>query len=173
MAETAINESNINDYVDDYRNLEVSYDTLHFLDACDVENSTNDHEFIIIPYDSLLTKYKTDLDELIITKTLTTEEQNRYFYNPWILSYDLYGTTEFWYLLLEVNSMYSINEFNQEKIKIYNGSLLTFVERILSIEEDFITENNASIEAVISGTNNNYTESTEKLDNDADYIDVI
>ena len=69
--------------------------------------------------------------------------------------------------------MYSINEFNQEKIKIYNGSLLTFVERILSIEEDFITENNASIEAVISGTNNNYTESTEKLDNDADYIDVI
>lgn len=172
MIEGAINESSITDYVDDYRDLEISYDTMHFLEAYEI-NETGKTSFMVVPNDSLLTKYKTDLEDLVISKTFTTEEQNKYFYNPWLLSYDLYGTVEFWYLLLELNSMYSINEFNQEKINIYSGSLPTLVGRILSIEEDFITENNASVDAIISGTDNTYSDSTEKLDNDFDYVEVI
>ena len=101
---------------------------------------------MILLSDSILEKYQADLDELVETKTFTSKEQHRYDCNPWALSYDLYGTVEFWHLLLELNGMYSITEFTRNTIKVYDASLPDVIGAILSLEEESIDQNNEEIE---------------------------
>ena len=146
MESATIKESLINDYIEDYNDLEVSEDKLHLKEVSTLE----DGSMVTLLTDSILLKYKNDLDELVETKTLTIQEQNRYFFNPWVLSYDLYGTTEFWFLLLDLNEMSSATEFTQETIKVYDGSLMNIVNAILALEEEFINQNEEELESALS-----------------------
>ena len=51
---------------------------------------------------------------------MTPPEVSLYRFKPKKLSYDLYGTTELWDALLELNQMYSIIEFDREKYKVFD-----------------------------------------------------
>lgn len=144
MSDVATEESIIQDYIDDYRDMEISYDLLHFkeLDTFETDNSS---ERVILLNESILDKYRNDLDALKIDFTIPVDKESRYFCNPWVLSYDLYGTVEYWHLILEANHMYSITEFTQNNIKVYNGSLPDLVDSILALEEEFIDNNEEEI----------------------------
>lgn len=143
MESTTVKESSIADYIEDYNDLEISEDKLHLKEASSLE----DDSIITLLTDSILLKYKNDLNEIVETKSLTLQEQTKYFYNPWVLSYDLYGTTEFWFLLLDLNDMHSATEFTQETIKVYDGSLVNTINAILALEEEFINQNEEELES--------------------------
>lgn len=176
MAEidSALNENTIAQYIQDYRDTEITYDKLHFLESDSISDDKTANKLILIS-SSILDKYRSDLAEHIVEKIIGVKEQSRYFYNPWALSKDLYGTTEFWHVLLELNNMYSAMEFTQEKIKVYDGSFPYLVETILSLEEEEINQNNDEIE---NGTEENpsillskeYNEYEEYIDDD--YIET-
>ena len=56
-------------------------------------------------------------------------------YRPKMLSYDLYGTTELWFLLLNLNGCKSIMEFTPKKIKFYDPDRLkSYINEILVLE---------------------------------------
>ena len=173
MINDASNENTIKTYIQEYRNLDISYDTLHFLEKHDITENDNTSFSLIEVGDPIYSKYKTDLDEYITEKVLTQEEQRKYFYNPWALSKDLYGTTEFWHMLLELNNMYSAMEFTQEKIKVFTSSISSVIDSIMALEEDFINQNNDSLE------NDNITgespsilyDDTDDYGDDEDYIE--
>ena len=139
MSEVAV--PTINEYYKKYRDLDVSYDTLY---CKELSKLTND-DYIILLTDSITSNYKNDLKEIVTIKTFTPEEERKYFYNPQILSYDLYGTTQFWYMILELNEMSSAMEFNRSTIKLYDGSLPTMVNSILALEEKTINLNQDEI----------------------------
>lgn len=134
-------DSTISEYIETYRNLDISYDKTYYQEL----NSLGSGEQVIMLGDSILSKYRADLESLATTKTFTSKEENRYFYNPQVLSYDLYGSTQYWHLLLELNNMYSAIEFNQNPIKVYDGRFKDTINSILALEEESININTEEI----------------------------
>ena len=141
MADNTVGKSTMQDYINAYKENPLSYDATFFKERNFLENGNT----LTLLGDSILLKYKTDLDNIVYTKTLSKSEENKYRYNPWLLSYDLYGSVEFWHLLLELNGLYSACEFNLGRIKVYNDSLSTVIDSILALEEEFINNNEEEI----------------------------
>lgn len=134
MAEQLTSESSIDEYLDDYEESSVTFSKLH-------EKETFDSQFfkdssVTILGESKLLNYKSDLDSILITKEYTNEEKSKYICNPWRLSHDLYGSTEYWHLILLANNIYSATEFTQTTVKVYDGSLPTMVDTILSYNDN-------------------------------------
>lgn len=84
--------------------------------------------------ETLLSKYTTELSAFLETTTLTSREQQYYAYNPRLLSQDLYGAPEFWYIILYANEMHSALEFNVSKMKFYRKGVLDLLNSIRLIE---------------------------------------
>lgn len=165
--EEASKESSISEYLEDYHDLDVSYSKLFFKEKHTFTNGDNDEE-VIINNDSILRKYRKDLDDILISKTLTEDEQNRYFCNPWRLSHDLYGTVEFWFLILEANNLSSATEFTQNIIKVYDSSLPSVIDSIMSLEEDFINNNSEEVDNQNSTNSFDYLEDIDDEDEEDD-----
>ena len=166
MAESseALYGSSMTEFIDTYRSKEITFDTLHYFENDEVPLKSSDDRLILVK-ESVASKYKKDLEELVVTRTLTQEEKRKYFCNPWVLSTDLYGSPEYWSLLLELNNVYSATEFIQEKIKVYDSTLPKVIEEILVIEGDFSDQNNEELDDVEKEI------STQNQDDD-DYIEV-
>ena len=75
----------------------------------------NKGEHIKIPYDSILHNYLPFLKETAVTTDFSDMEKVKYQYKPKSLSYDLYGTTELWSALLELNNMVSLLDLKTDK----------------------------------------------------------
>lgn len=110
---------------------EISYRNLH--DKAYLENSSGN--IIKIPYMSLTNKYRDFLDPAVEEIELTPEQYRTYRFNPKGLSLYLYGTTEYWYALLELNNKISVIEFDLETLKVFDPKKLKPI-----INEIFILE---------------------------------
>ena len=53
----------------------------------------------------LLDDYVEDLLDMTVDVDVTSEEVQKYKYNPKMLSYDLYGSTSFFYVILRLNNL--------------------------------------------------------------------
>lgn len=139
--ENCTGESSINDYIDDYRELDVSFDRMHLKEAVTfVPDSSGVTDGVILG-ETFIDKYKTDLKALVMTKTFTRDEIFKYKCNPWALSYDLYDSVEYWQMLLDLNDMFSATEFTRTTVKVYDGSLPEVLDAIMASEETFIDYN--------------------------------
>ena len=144
--EATIGQPTIQEYVDEYRDLVVSFDTMHLKELVTFTPDSSGVTEGILLGDSFIQKYRSDLEELITTKVYTKDEVSKYVNNPWALSYDLYGSVEYWFLLLDLNNIYSATEFTSRTVKVYDGSLPDVINTILAAEEAFIDVNNAEID---------------------------
>jgi hypothetical protein len=135
-------ESTVSEFITDYSDQQISVSTL-----CYKEVITSQDQKIVIPQSSILSKYDPILKEHLMTRTLTEEEVNKYYYNPKRLSYDLYGSVEYWELLLHANQIFSITEFSINPVKVYDQGVLSVISDILNIEKDSIAENTSEIES--------------------------
>lgn len=138
MADETIGQYSISDYIDEYRDLEISYERMHLKEAVSFTPDASGVKDGIILGDTFIDKYKHDLKSLVETKTFTRDEVFRYRCNPWRLSYDLYDSVEYWQLLLDLNDMYSATEFTRTTVKVYDDTLPDVVNEILMSEEIFI-----------------------------------
>lgn len=99
----------------------ISFEQFSFLDKS--------NEIIMITY-NILNDYKDEIDELTVTVNLTDDEFLKYCYKPRMLSYDIYGDTEMFFIILFVNNICSAKEFNKRKIKMLRKS---HMEDVLSL----------------------------------------
>lgn len=141
MTEKSTGQSSINDYIDDYRELEISFDRMHLKEVIEFTADSSGITNGIILGDNFIDKYKHDLKSLIQTKTFTKDEIFLYKCNPWKLSFDLYESVEYWQLLLDLNNMHSATEFTQTTVKVYDDTLPDVINEILMSEEVFINTN--------------------------------
>lgn len=105
------------------------YDTIIVEDANDKENifRTAINDFFI--------KYRDQLSSSIQYYNVPESM----FYNPKMLSFELYGTTELWLALLRVNEMTNISEFHVPIIKVYNPGDLKELINIFFKRDKIIT----------------------------------
>ena len=90
---------------------------------------------LVIPIDSIVNKYRNFLEDSVIKVKMTDAEWLTYRLRPKSLSYRLYGTTEFWHVLLLLNGCKSTMDFDLKTIKYYNrATLYKKLNEILIIE---------------------------------------
>lgn len=99
---------------------------------------------VLIPYDTELNKYKTKY-------VLSDEELRKYRCNPWRVAQDVYGNSEYWFLVLHANEMYSASEFTRKYIHMYKVAVLDIITEILSVEDKNIRSNQTEVNRFMKG----------------------
>lgn len=107
----------VEDMIEDSKEEEISYRTLHTNAFITDKNSNKDMK---IPFLSLTNKYRDFLEKIVIEIPLEDDEAQVYKLRPKLLSEKLYGTTELWFTLLELNNLKSIIEFDLKTIRVYD-----------------------------------------------------
>ena len=124
---------NLTKQINRIKTAELSYRTLHDTATIHDENSGR---IIEIPFRSLTNKYRNFLSEIITATYIDGTDIAKYKFNPKMLSYDLYGTTEYWNDILILNNCVSITQFQPSGyVKVYNSRLLKeYLNEIMILE---------------------------------------
>ena len=117
-----------------YKNLDGN---VYYKDLSIFEKSI-DGKSVLLSY-NILNDYRKEIFDFIIPITLTNEEFQKYQYQPKKLAYDLYGSTEYYYMILFINSMTNIKEFNRRRINLMRAKDMSNVlSAIYSSESEYI-----------------------------------
>ena len=96
--------------------------------------------YLRINYESIINKYFSEFRNFFAYIDLIDEKDVSIFRNnPKALSYELYGTTEYWWLLLQCNEMRSAAEFTKRHIRVVTKKALKeLCSIILRADKDII-----------------------------------
>ena len=97
---------------------------------------TSNNSKMLVNFDNLVIKYMPELKSLKKKVSLSKSEFAKYRYNPKLLSYDIYGTTELWFLILEANELHSATQFNNQVIYLFTTDIVEKMTRILNLESE-------------------------------------
>lgn len=147
MAVTSINapsEYLINGYVSRYE-----HESFKSSDCFMRQIFTTGNKHLAINSESILSKYQKELAQYLQKMDLSTEDYMKYRFNPKRFSYDIYGTTELWFLILYANELYNIGQFDLHSIYYYNSGSFIVLNRILDLEKVFIDINEAECDEIL------------------------
>ena len=131
----------INDFVSDFKDIELSSSTLFKKEAI----NTPSNDTLVVLSEDILDKYAEDIEKYITTIELTVEEERKFFYKPHAVSYEYYNTPHLWFLVLRANQIYSKSQLNMNPMKIYDESILDVIKTIINLEQYDISRNNDEI----------------------------
>ena len=106
-------------------------------DDVDVKSDSNTN----IEYDvfNVLSDYMNELKDMAKVVTLSDSEYYTYRFKPKLLAKYLYGNTELYFIILWLNDMWSVKDFDLRKIKlIKNTDLAEALSKINASEKAFI-----------------------------------
>lgn len=140
------NKSNIwtlDDFIREYGSEDLRVDAFH-LKQVFWEEGTMKHK-MIVNSDNIADKYAVELEENKRTIELNTKEYYKYRYNPKLLSYDIYGTTELWFFILMANELYTAIEFNLYKLVLFDSAIITKLNRMIELDSEFLEINSMEV----------------------------
>lgn len=108
-------------------------------------------EKAVMSGDSIITKYLDELRGDTHTVALSDEEFAKYQYNPKLMSFDVYGTTELWFLILLANELYSATQFNMQTLRMYKPNALSKIERIIELDKEIMDLNDDETRKELQG----------------------
>lgn len=99
-----------------------------------------------IPFRNLITTdYLSDFKREAYKITLTDEEFRKYKYKPKLLANAIYGNSEFHYIILAINGLYSIKDFNKKTIYLIpKKELLNLLSYVYASNKKYIDSYNYS-----------------------------
>jgi hypothetical protein len=104
------------------------------LNIKNVSDKINSNDQIVWTTNNVFKKYKDILSQYTIEIELKDNEK----FKPHFLSKRYYGVQDLWYLILLMNDMHSIMEFNKKKVKVFNRKYIEIINKILIENEDKI-----------------------------------
>lgn len=126
----------------------------HSADKLHLKNTVTNKEgqTIIFNIYSVLDRYLDELQPLIEEVTLSDDEFVRYRYQPKRICIDLYNCADLAPLVLKINNMLSVLEFNKQTIKLFRTSITDYLHEVLILENEKINLNSSQITKTIDGT---------------------
>ena len=103
--------------------------------------TTPDGNKMIVNFLSVIDRHYENMTKFLVDYTMTESEMQMYRYSPKRFCLDKFETMELWALLLQVNNMTSVSQFNRAQIKSFDPSIIKFIEEILIAEEDVLMKN--------------------------------
>lgn len=128
----------LDQFADSKSSNDISYYSMSLLER---DPNTN------IEYDvfNVVSDYMNELKEMSHSVTLTDTEYYTYKFKPKLLAKFLYGNTELYFIILWLNDMWSVKDFNLRTIKlIKNTELAEALSKINASEKSFIKAYNES-----------------------------
>lgn len=122
----------IQDLINSVKGVEISYRNLHSSIMI-----RNNNEVIKLPFSSIIKKYMDFLEPTAVECTFNEGEKKKYRFSPKKISAELYGTTEFWSAILELNNMVSIIDFDtmNKTVKVFEPKeFMSRLNEILILE---------------------------------------
>lgn len=114
----------------------ISYNNLSFKDR---------YDNIIYPIKNIIDDYMDELMEMTIDVTMSDEEYLKYRYRPKLLARYLYGNAELDFLIMRINGICNMKEFNSKKIKlIKEDDLQDFLKAIFNANKNDMDIYNAN-----------------------------
>ncbi len=127
--------NNLDDFVAYGKTLTISYQNLSLTEIFD------DIKF---PMFNIIQDYIEELKDEAITITFTDKEYYKYKYKPRLLSAYLYGSTEFFPIILQLNDIASEKEFTKKSIKLIPADTMkSLLEKIYIAEQNYLTSYNS------------------------------
>ena len=72
---------------------------------------------------------------------------NKYRYKPKLLAYDIYGSTELFFIILFTNNMCDVKEFDKKKLRLLpQDSLEEIISYIYQSQQAFLSKNRQNME---------------------------
>jgi hypothetical protein len=108
-----------------------------------ITNSSGE-QFVVNMF-NLYEKYYELLLQHTAIVVLNDEEYMRYKYKPKVLSYELYGTYELHYMLLRLNHVYSVINFDFKELRVFEPNIIKLLNEIMVIESENFIDNEMMI----------------------------
>lgn len=109
---------------------------------------SEDDLHVIMNYQSIMDRYVQYIRDYITEIELSQEEMRKYRYNPKRLSFNLYGTTSYWWSIIFANQIHSLTEFDFSRdnvIKVFTREGISAFSTALSVDKTFISENQSEV----------------------------
>lgn len=109
---------------------------------------SEDDLHVIMNYQSIMDRYAQYIRDYITEIELSQEEMRKYRYNPKRLSFNLYGTTSYWWSIIFANQIHSLTEFDFSRdnvIKVFTREGISAFSTVLSVDKTFISENQSEV----------------------------
>ena len=127
--------NNLDDFVAYGKTLTISYQN---------PSLTEIFDDIKFPMFNIVQDYINELKDEAITITFTDKEYYKYKYKPRLLSAYLYGSTEFFSIILQLNDIASEKEFTKKSIKLIPADTMkSLLEKIYIAEQNYLTSYNS------------------------------
>lgn len=102
---------------------------------------------VIYSSDNVLYTYLKELKSYSIKYTFTEDEYYKYRFRPKLLAYDIYGSTELYFIILALNDMCNIKDFNKRTLNLlYKSDLSDLLSQIMETETNRLSLNRKAIE---------------------------
>lgn len=126
MADPSIT-STIGNFITAGASTVISYANLSYIDIIDE---------IEYPIANVLDNYISDLKKQTVTVVFSEAEYLKYKYKPRLLSYNVYGNTELYFVILALNNICTAKEFNSKSIQLLTvDNMNSFMTSIYTAEK--------------------------------------
>ena len=120
------------------RTVTTSYPKFSFLEKC--TNGT------IVSIHNVIWDYIDELKEISVIVKLSDTEMQRYKYRPKLLCHDIYGSTEIYFVLMALNNIADVTEFDNRNVRMLRKDHMElFISRIYNAESRAIAAYNDKI----------------------------
>lgn len=140
MAETVMTmgqSATLPEYISSYRLDDLTFSDFFLREVMRFRSG----EKIIVQFNSFLNKYMPEFKSTLVSVNLNEAERLKYRFNPKLLSFDLYGTTELWFMILEVNEIQRIIDFDLKTIILPQRIVVERMVRVKNLEQPIIDYN--------------------------------
>lgn len=135
----------VEDFIDMQENDSFTYATMALYMQSIVDKT------IVYSSDNVLYDYLEEIKSKAVDYTFSDSEYMKYKYRPKLLAYDIYGSTELYFVILAMNNTCNIKDFNKRTIKmLYMSDMSDLLNAIVSAEKNRISLNRESIKSVDS-----------------------
>lgn len=108
-----------------------------------------DHPEMVYAIENVVYNYMDIINSRKKTVIVDQEQKIKYQYKPKLLAYDVYGSTESYFMILACNGICNLKEFTLEEFKFYAltpSDLAAIMSSILNAENTYITMNRSNLE---------------------------
>ena len=96
---------------------------------------------------NVINDYMPELKAMCGTVVMSDLEYLKYKQKPKLLAYDCYGSTELYFLILKLNNMYDVKQFDKKSLKMIKKKKLSEVlSYIYEAQNGIITANRMKLE---------------------------
>ena len=117
------NTTTIEEFIQSGKTVSLTYKDFSFL-----ETMTNNTQVSVL---NVVNDYMTELRIVSLLVKLSDEEYRKYCYKPKLLCYDIYGNPELYFIILLINDMADVKEFNRKSFymltKEYMSMLASYI----------------------------------------------